>query len=85
DIFTRLETRFHTAELRACTLKDHQGIIDALAAHDADSARKAMHRHLSRVTREFQRHWEGDSAQAAPVPARRSRRARGSTAARRET
>ena len=85
EIFTRLETRFHTAELRARTLDDHQAIIDALAAHDADAARKAMHRHLARVTREFQRHWEGDSAQAAPATTRQSRRARGSTAARRET
>lgn len=85
EIFTRLETRFHTAELRARTLEDHAAIIAALAAHDADAARRAMHRHLSRVTREFQRHWEGDGAQRAPSPSRGSRRVRGSTATRRET
>jgi DNA-binding FadR family transcriptional regulator len=85
QIFARLESRFHTAELRARTLDDHAAIISALAAHDADGARKAMHRHLARVTREFQRHWEGDSARGAPPSSRGSRRTRGSTATRRET
>jgi DNA-binding FadR family transcriptional regulator len=85
EIFTRLETRFQTAALRARPLDDHAAVIAALAAHDADAARKAMHRHLARVTREFQRHWEGDDAQSAPASDRGSRHARGSTAARRET
>ena len=58
EIFTRLETRFHTAALRERTLEDHKAVIEALAAHDADAARAAMHRHIARVMREFKRHWE---------------------------
>lgn len=86
EIWTRLETRFHTPKLRARTLEDHAAVIAALAAHDADAARGAMQRHLARVAREFQRHWEGDDARdRAAASTRESRRVRGSTAARRET
>ena len=58
DLWKRIETHFHTAELRAKSLADHAAIINALAAHDADGARAAMHRHLYRVEREFQRQWD---------------------------
>ena len=58
DLWKRIETHFHTADLRAKALADHAAIINALAAHDADGARAAMHRHLNRVEREFQRQWD---------------------------
>jgi DNA-binding FadR family transcriptional regulator len=58
DLWKRIETHFHTAHLRAKALADHAAIINALAAHDADGARAAMHRHLNRVEREFQRQWD---------------------------
>ena len=57
DLWARIEVHFHTAALRAKTLADHEAIVAALAARDADGARKAMHRHLQRVAREFQRGW----------------------------
>lgn len=69
ELWTRLETRFHTPALRARTLEDHGAIIAALAAHDAEGARDAMHRHLGRVAREFRRQYEG----APAVPATRGR------------
>ncbi len=85
-IFTRLETRFHTAALRERTLEDHKAVIDALAARDAEGARAAMQRHIARVMREFKRHWEGDGTQKPlAAPARSSRRERGSSATRRDT
>jgi DNA-binding FadR family transcriptional regulator len=72
ELWTRLETRFHTPALRSRALDDHGTIIASLAAHDADGARAAMHRHLGRVAREFQRQYEaspaarGRAARAAP-------------------
>src|SRR6185369_11280616 len=58
DLWARIEVHFHTAALRAKTLADHEAIVAALAARDADGARKAMRRHLERVAREFQRRWD---------------------------
>jgi hypothetical protein len=58
EIWTRIEAYFHTPALRAKTLTDHEAIVAALEAHDADGAREAMHRHLRRVAREFQRRWD---------------------------
>lgn len=58
DLWTRIEEHFHTAALREKTLSDHAAIVAALAAHDSGAARLAMHRHLARVEREFQRKWD---------------------------
>ena len=61
EIWTRIEAYFHTPALRAKTLTDHEAIVAALEAHHAEGAREAMHRHLRRVAREFQRRWEETS------------------------
>ena len=58
EIWTRIEVHFHTPALRAKTLTDHEAIVAALEARDAERARVAMHRHLRRVAREFQRRWD---------------------------
>jgi GntR family uxuAB operon transcriptional repressor len=58
ELWTRIEEHFHTPALREKTLSDHAAIVTALAAHDGDAARAAMHRHLARVEREFQRKWD---------------------------
>jgi DNA-binding FadR family transcriptional regulator len=55
SLWTRLEEHLHTPDLRARTVEDHEGIAAALAARNPEAARAAMHRHLDRVTREFQR------------------------------
>ena len=57
-LWSRIEAYFHTQKIREATLVDHAAIIDALEARDADGARAAMHRHLARVEREFQRRWD---------------------------
>ena len=68
-----VKVQFHTPALRARTLADHEAIVSALAARDADGARKAMRRHLERVAREFQRRWDepgggsGENARARPT------------------
>ena len=58
DLWARTEAHFHTAALRAKTLMDHETIVAALEARDPDAARSAMHHHLRRVAREFQRGWD---------------------------
>ncbi len=79
ELWTRIEDHFHTPALRAKTLTDHEAIVAALEARDADAARAAMHRHLQRVAREFQRRWDetgggnkGKVSGAAKRPARKS-------------
>ena len=57
-LWARIEAHFHTPALRARALKDHAAIVAALEARDPDGARSAMHRHLARVIREFQRQVE---------------------------
>jgi DNA-binding FadR family transcriptional regulator len=57
-LWARIEAYFHTQKMRDGVLLDHMAIIDALEQRDADGARAAMHRHLARVEREFQRQWD---------------------------
>lgn len=79
-LWSRIEKYFHTQKIRDATLRDHAAIIEALEQHDADGARAAMHRHLARVEREFQRQWDvivpGEHSKAgarrAPVARKRS-------------
>jgi DNA-binding FadR family transcriptional regulator len=59
ELWGRMQRHFHTADLALKTIEDHDAIVGAIAAHDADAARAAMHRHLSRVAREFQRGVDG--------------------------
>ena len=57
-LWERIEAYFHTQKMRDGVLLDHTAIIDALERRDADAARAAMHKHLARVEREFQRQWD---------------------------
>jgi len=55
ELWGRLQMHFHTEGLARQTVRDHAAILAAIAARDPDAARKAMHRHIGRVAREFQR------------------------------
>ena len=55
ELWGRLQRHFHTPELARKTIHDHAAILSAIAARDPKGARAAMHRHLARVVREFQR------------------------------
>jgi GntR family transcriptional regulator, uxu operon transcriptional repressor len=55
ELWGRIQQHFHTEALAKQTLRDHAAILAAVAARDADAARAAMHRHLGRVARDFQR------------------------------
>ena len=53
-----IEAYFHTQKIREGALLDDIQIIEALEQRDPDAARAAMHHHLARVEREFQRQWD---------------------------
>ena len=59
ELWRRTQRHFHTTELAHKTIRDHAAILAAIAARDPDAARGAMHRHLTRVVREFQRGLNG--------------------------
>ncbi|HEX8011799.1 MAG TPA: FadR/GntR family transcriptional regulator [Casimicrobiaceae bacterium] len=73
ELWGRLQQHFHTLDLAKKTIRDHAAILAAIEARDAKGARAAMHRHLDRVVREFQR--GVDDRGAAP----RQRRGPGAT------
>ena len=66
ELWGRLQQHFHTRELALQTIRDHAAIAKAVAARDADGARAAMHRHIGRVAREFQRSIDVAGQAAAP-------------------
>lgn len=73
ELWGRLQSHFHTPELAEKTIRDHQAIAAAVAAHDPERARGALHRHLSRVAKEFQRGVDSAQRQAAAKAARAAR------------
>jgi DNA-binding FadR family transcriptional regulator len=80
ELWGRLQRHFHTPELARKTVRDHAAILGAIEARDAEAARAAMHRHLTRVVREFQRGLEDRDGGLEPRrgarPERRARRKR---------
>ena len=70
EMWRRTQQHFHTRKLAERTLRDHAAILEAVARHDPEGARVAMHRHLARVEREFQRDEEGGAPNPAPKRSR---------------
>lgn len=80
ELWGRLQQHYHTPELARKTIRDHAAILAAIAARDCPGARSAMHRHIARVVREFQRGLEDRTSAAKQqraasrsAPIRRSR------------
>lgn len=78
-VWKMMEKHFETPALRAATVRDHTAVCDAIEAHDAEAARTAMQRHLTRVGREFARGWGREKPRARA----RSRSGRSSPGSRR--
>jgi DNA-binding FadR family transcriptional regulator len=57
-LFTQLSAHFDTPKSWASAIEEHQGVVDAIRARDADAARAAMHGHLDKAARRFGRSWE---------------------------
>jgi DNA-binding FadR family transcriptional regulator len=63
ELWGRMQEHFHTVKLAEQTIRDHTAIVRAVAAGDGAAARSAMHRHIARVTKEFERGMD-DTARA---------------------
>lgn len=72
ELWGRLQQHFHTHDLAVQTIHDHAAIARAIAARDADGARAAMHRHIARVAREFQRGVDESTQRSAVAVARKA-------------
>jgi DNA-binding FadR family transcriptional regulator len=57
-LFTQLAHHFDTPKSWASAIEEHQGVVDAIRARDADAARAAMHGHLDKAARRFGRSWD---------------------------
>jgi GntR family uxuAB operon transcriptional repressor len=68
-IWRKMEEHFHGPRLLAAVITDHKAIFSALRAHNPTAARSAMHRHLTRVEKEFTKKWN-DPAPDQPIAAR---------------
>jgi GntR family transcriptional regulator, uxu operon transcriptional repressor len=75
ELWGRMQQHFHTPELALKTIEDHDAIVGAIASRDAEGARAAMHRHLARVAREFQRGVDGSRRVTTPRKLARPRTA----------
>lgn len=56
-IFTRLGGHFETVKSWRCAITEHEAVHDAIAAHDADAARSAMHEHMDKAHQRFSATW----------------------------
>jgi len=74
ELWRRTQRHFHTPELAHKTIRDHAAILATIEARDAEGARAAMHRHLARVVREFQRELNGREEEGSRRGAGRARR-----------
>jgi len=75
ELWGRMQQHYHTEALARRTIHDHAAILAAIAAGNPDAARTAMHRHLARVVREFQRGVNSKAKIAIPSKSRSSRQA----------
>ncbi len=78
ELWGRMQQHFHTEALAKQTIRDHAAILSAIVARDPGAARDAMHRHIGRVARVFQRGVtvppSEAAAQAKPVGMKRGTR-----------
>ncbi len=57
QLFTRLGDHFETVPSWRTAIAEHDLVLQAIAAHDADAARAAMHHHLEKAHARFSASW----------------------------
>lgn len=57
SMWTKIVEHFHTPELLSAVAADHRAILATVKERSPAGARRAMHRHLRRVEREFAQSW----------------------------
>jgi DNA-binding GntR family transcriptional regulator len=61
-LFEHFGQHFESADSWRVAVAEHRSVLEALAAHDADAARAAMHRHLQRSHDSYAEAWPGADA-----------------------
>ena len=56
-LFERLGDYFESPTSWAAAIAEHQEVLDAIAAHDPQRARKTMHKHLNQAHKRFSASW----------------------------
>ena len=56
-IFSRLGSHFENAKSWKAAIREHENVLAAIAAHDPDAARAAMHAHLDNSHKRFSASW----------------------------
>jgi DNA-binding FadR family transcriptional regulator len=72
-LFAQLGSHFENVASWRLAIAEHQAVVDAIAAHDADAARAAMSRHLMQSHDRFTASWQ------RPAAARRGQRRKETT------
>jgi DNA-binding FadR family transcriptional regulator len=57
-MFTRLGHHYDNPKTWDAAMAEHRDVVDAIAVHDGDAARAAMHRHLDRAYKRFSKNWD---------------------------
>jgi len=57
-LFKRLGHHYDNPKTWDAAIAEHRGVVDAIALHDGDAARAAMHRHLDRAYKRFSKNWD---------------------------
>jgi len=61
-LFERMSDYFETPAAWTAAITEHEAVLDAIRAHDAASARAAMHHHLRRAYTRFSASWRRASS-----------------------
>ncbi len=67
-LFERFGEHFESADSWRTAIAEHRAIVAALAAHDPDAARAAMHRHLQRSHDSYAEAWPPGNETRGTVP-----------------
>lgn len=60
-LFKRLGHHYDNPGTWDAAADEHRDVVDAIARHDVDDARSAMHRHLDRAYKRFSKNWDAPS------------------------
>ena len=58
-IFSQLQHHFDTPKSWSAAIREHEAVLEAIRARDADAARAGMHTHMDQASKRFSRSFEG--------------------------
>ena len=58
SLYRQLDHHYENPDLWEAAMAEHRAVLKAIAAHDADGARKAMQRHMNMAYKRFSKGWD---------------------------